>query len=78
MHTVALYGVTGNVGKVLFPILLRPQAEGKIKLVVLHRSATDLSTITDITAAETREVNVEEGTDIKLLADKVKDVSVLM
>jgi len=59
VHTVGLLGHNGFVGKALLHALLPAAQAGKIKLVVLHRPESDISTVPE--GIEAREVDLDTG-----------------
>jgi len=59
MPTVALHGHNGNVGSATLSHLIKAHRSGKIKLVMLHRASSDLSTVpSDV---EKRVIDLESG-----------------
>lgn len=75
MHTIGLLSHTGGIGKAVLSTLLPAHKAGQVKLVVFHRSSSDLTAIpADV---EKREIDLEKP-DTAKLEEQVKGINVFM
>ncbi|OWZ74143.1 hypothetical protein AYX14_00364 [Cryptococcus neoformans] len=74
---VALIGHNGTVGNNLLPYLVEAHKKGSIKLVILHRSSSDLSKVPSDAGIEKRIVELEDG-KIDSIKAAVKDLEVVI
>ena len=59
MLTIALLGHTGNLGSPIFADLIKAHQSGQIKLIVIHRASSDLTSVpADV---EKRQIYLESG-----------------
>jgi hypothetical protein len=73
VHTLAIIGHNGNVGKRVLPHLIKAHQDGRIKLIVLHRPASAIDSIpSDV------ERRVYTNTDVMSLKDVVKGINIML
>ena len=75
MHTVGLLSHNGHVGGSILPHLIKAQQSGLIRLIVLHRASSDLTTVPD--NIEKREITLDEA-HIASLKSAVAGIHIVM
>lgn len=75
MHTVGVIGHSGNLGKAALVPLLGLHNSQKIKLVILHRPSSDLSTLPVGIEKRVLDLESQDSTNIKYA---VKGIHIIM
>jgi hypothetical protein len=73
VHTLAIIGHNGNVGKRVLPHLIKAHQDGHIKLVVMHRPGSSIESIdSDV------ERRVYTNTDVMSLKDVIQGINIML